>query len=160
MFCSIENFRHQRWLRCGHGECYSNLKKVMLQIRALFPAVGLGRQKSATPLATGEPEGRKRAQLLFRGPVAKRWEGSFCAQPHCRKLESSACAPFCTRGSSVAHYRTATPSLWGSACATRFGKSASEWPRVRFWEICPHRLSGKITHPLPETGDHVLPESP
>ena len=29
------------------------------------------------------------------GYFAKRWEESFCAQPHChRKPESSACAPF------------------------------------------------------------------
>ena len=33
------------------------------------------------PWRQGNPKGRKRAQLLFRGPVAKRWEGFFCAQP-------------------------------------------------------------------------------
>ena len=45
------------------------------------------------PWRQGNPKGRKRAQLLFRGPVAKRWEGSFCAQSTARKPKSSACAP-------------------------------------------------------------------
>ena len=58
-----------------------------------FRAVGWAGKSLLLPWRQGNPNGRKRAQLLFRGPVAKRWEGSFCAQPHCPETDvKSLCA--------------------------------------------------------------------
>ena len=49
----------------------------------------------------------------------------------------------------MAHCHTVTPALWGSACALKFGESASEWPEMRHLTFWPHRHFGKIPHSLP-----------
>ena len=99
----------------------------------LFPAVGLGRQKSATPLATGEPERAGKSTAFSRGPIAKRWEGSFCAQPHCReKGVKSLCAILHLRHfyGTLLHRH---PSIMGySLCDGNHGKCPADARDVDF----------------------------
>ena len=114
--------------------------------KAAVSGSGLGRQKSATPLATGEPEWAEKSAAPFPG-ARREAMGRVLLRPTPLpgKLESRACVQSCTIGHSVAHWCTDTPALWGSACAPRSGKSASKWPKMRFLTIELHRLSGKNT---------------
>ena len=74
-------------------------------------------------------------------------KGPFAPNPTAPgKLESRACAPTCTRGHSVAHWCTVTPSLWGSACVTRSGKSALQMPEMMILAIGPHSHPGIMVH--------------
>ena len=73
-------------------QCATEVTQVQCPAQALdsiFTAVGLGRQKSATPLATGEPERAEKSAASFPGARREAMGRVLLRPTHCRKRSLS-----------------------------------------------------------------------